>query len=287
MPTSSAPGSADSSRTWLRPMAPVPKTPTRKDEPALLRLASPAPAAPRHGPVNPPLAALDEGDEVVHVRIARQLGPEPLQGLGRVQLLAHQDAVGELQPAHVLGVEALALEADGVQAVAGRLLPHGLDERQHVHRGHGVAPHVGVPAHPAELVDGAEGADVGVVVHLDVPGQGGAVGEDDAAPHLAVVPDVSVGHEQAVAPHPGDAAALGRAAVDGAELPEDVAVADLQPDVLALELQVLGIETDGGLGIDAVLAADAGGAVDLRPSSDLRAGTDLDAGADHRERSDA
>ena len=37
-----------------------------------------------------------------------------------------------------------------------------------------------------------------------MPGQGGVVGEDDAAPHLAVVGDVGVGHEQAVAPHPGE-----------------------------------------------------------------------------------
>src|ERR1700681_4182709 len=121
MPTSSAPGSDDSSRTWLRPMAPVPKTPTRKGR-GLVRLASSPPAAPRSGLVNPPLAALDEGDEVVDVRIARQLGLEPLQGLGRIQLRAHESPVGELQPAHLLGVEPFALETDGVQAVTGRLL---------------------------------------------------------------------------------------------------------------------------------------------------------------------
>src|SRR3954470_15147254 len=128
MPTNSAPGSDDRRRTWLRPIAPVPKTPTRSERRGLLRLASSPPASPRHGLVDPPLAALDEGDQVVDVRIAGEVGLEPLQGLGCVQLRAHQDAVGELQPSHPLGVESLALETDGVQAVAGRLLPHGLDE---------------------------------------------------------------------------------------------------------------------------------------------------------------
>src|SRR5258706_1566089 len=285
MPTSSAPGSADSRRTWLRPMAPVPKTPTRRGATrgdSLFRLASSPPAAPGSGLVNPPLAALDEGDEVIDVGIARQLGLEPLQSLRSVQLRAHESPVGELQPAHPLVVEALALEADGVQTVAGRLLPHGLDVRQHVHGGDGVASDIGVAAHPAELVDGAEGADVGVVVDLDVPGQGGVVGEDDTAPQLAVVADVGVGHVDALPPHAGDAAALGGAAVDGAELAEDVAVADLQPDLLALELQVLRIEADGGVGIDPVLATDASRAIDLGPGPDLRAVTDLDAGPNHR-----
>src|SRR6195256_4138381 len=103
-------------------MAPVPKTPTRRGTGEVLLRVAPSPrAAPRHRLVNPPLAALDEVDEVVDVRIAGQLGLETLQGVRGVQLRAHQDAIGELQPAHPVGVEPLALEADGVQAVAGRL----------------------------------------------------------------------------------------------------------------------------------------------------------------------
>src|SRR4029077_20223541 len=118
------------------------------------------------------------------------------------------------------------------------------------------AAQIGVAAHPAELVHGGEGADVGVVMDLDVAGQGGVVGEDDPAPHLAVVADVGVGHEQAVASHSGDAAPLGGATVDSAGLAELIAVADLQPDPLAAELEVLRIEADGGAGMDTVLAAD-------------------------------
>src|SRR5947199_8369572 len=83
-----------------------------------------------------------------------------------------------------------------------------------------------------------------------------------------------------------DPAPLGRAAMDGAEFPKLVAVADLQPYLLPLELEVLGIEADGGLGVDPVLAADPRGALDLRAGPDLGAVADLDPRADHREGAD-
>ncbi len=95
--------------------------------------------------------------------------------------------------------------------------------------------------------------------------------------------DVGVGHEQIVAADPGHATPLGGTAVDGAELPELVAVADLQPHLLAVELEVLGIEADGRLGVDAVLPADPRRAIDLGARSDLGAVADLDARSDHRE----
>ena len=53
-------------------------------------------------------------------------------------------------------------------------------------------------ADPAELVDAGEGADGRVVRHLDVAGEGGAVGEDGVAAHPAVVGDVGIGHEEVV-----------------------------------------------------------------------------------------
>src|SRR5215203_1154368 len=268
-------------------MAPVPKTPTRRAERGkLFSLASSTPAATRRRLDDPPLGALDEGDQVVDLGVARQLGADLLQGLGSRQPRADEDTVGLLQPADALRVDPLALEADRVQAVAGRLLADRLDEGESVHGGHRVAAQVGVAPHPAELVHGGEGADGGVIVDLDVAGVGRVVGEDDAVAHLAVMGDVGIGHEQAVAAHAGDAAPLGGAAVDGAELPKVIAVADLQPDFLALELQVLGIEADGRLGIDPVLPADPGRSPDLGRGPDLRAVADRDAGADHRQGSD-
>ncbi len=74
--------------------------------------------------------------------------------------------------------------------------------------------------------------------------------------------------------------------MDGAEFAELVVVADLQPDLLAPELEVLGIEADGGLRVDPVLAADPRRPLDLRAGPDLGAVADLDPGADHREGTD-
>src|SRR5215216_1353470 len=140
-------------------MAPVPKTPTRRAGRArLLSLASPPPAAARRRLDDSPLGALDEGDQVVDLGVARELGADLLQGLGRRQPRADQDAVGLLQAADALRVHPLALEADRVQAVAGRLLAHRLDEGEGVHGDDAVPAHVGVTADAAELVDRREGA---------------------------------------------------------------------------------------------------------------------------------
>src|SRR6185369_6565659 len=186
-----------------------------------------------------------------------------------------------------LGADAFARQADLVDAVEGRLDAHRLHERQSVHGDHAVAAAVGMAADAAELVHRGEGADARVVVHLDVTGQGGVVGEDRAAPHLAVVRDVGVDHEEVVAADAGDAAPLRSTAVHGTSFTELVAIADLDGDPLAAELQVLRLEADAGVGEDAVLAADSGRPFDLGSRGDLGAFADLDLGTDDGERTDA
>ena len=57
-------------------------------------------------------------------------------------------------------------------------------------------------------------AEDGVVVDADVPGERGAVGHDHVVADRAVVRDVGVGHEEAVAADARQPAALDRAAVD-------------------------------------------------------------------------
>src|SRR5687767_3907367 len=205
-PTSSTPGREERMRTWFRPMAPVPTTATRR----LLSVAS-CPPATGLGLVDSALGGLDEVHQVVDRRIARQLAFDLLQRLGRVQAGAHQKAQGLIQAADAVGLETLALEADRVEAVEGRLQAHGLRERQRVHGDDAVAPDVGVAPHPAELVHRGEGRDRGVVVDLHVSGERGIVGEDRTVPYLAVVGHVGVGHEEVVAADAGDPASLGRA----------------------------------------------------------------------------
>src|SRR5690606_26362645 len=76
------------------------------------------------------------------------------------------------------------------------------------------------------------------------------------------------------------------AAVDGAVLAEDVAVADFQVGRLAFVLEILGLPADGGEGEEFVVPADAAGTADddvgmeRAAVADLRSGRDDAVGAD-------
>ena len=108
-----------------------------------------------------------------------------------------------------------------------------------------------------ELVDGGKSPDDHPLADLDMPAQGGAVGEDGLVADDAVVGDMCVRHQQDVIAQPRDALIVGRAAVDGTALAEDVAVADLQPRRLAGVLLVLRRAADGGERGDLIVRAHA------------------------------
>ena len=230
-----------------------------------------------------PLGGLDELEQVVDLLVTAELVADARDRLAGVEPRREQSLHRLPQAAARLRLHPLAPEPDRVEAVAGRLLADGLDVRQGVHGEHRVAADVGVAADPGELVHGAEGADRGVVVHGDVAGEGRVVGEHAAVADVAVVGHVAVRHEQVVGADRRHAAAEPGAPVDGRELAEVVAVADLEPARLASELEVLGLEADAGVREDPVVAADDGvGAEHLGAGADLRAGADPDTGADHR-----
>ncbi len=81
-------------------------------------------------------------------------------------------------------------------------------------------------------------------------------------------------------------AVLCGAAVDGDELADGVAVADLERGWFAAVLLVLRIGADRRELEDPVAAADAGGPFDDHVGPDARARTDPHAGTDHRVRAD-
>jgi len=114
-------------------------------------------------------------------------------------------------------------------------------ERQDVLGDHREAADEGVFADPAELVDAAESAEVGVVLDDDMPSQRGGVGENGLAPNPAVVADMGIRHEIIIAADFGQPPSFGRPAVDGNVFPEKIAVSDLDlrfvvpiPDILRL-----------------------------------------------------
>jgi hypothetical protein len=178
------------------------------------------------------------------------------EGVGDVELGGEQGAVGGAEFLELGGSEALALEADFVEAVGVVVaLDAGEGVGQHVLGDGGAAADVAVAADAAELVDGAEGADGGVVFDGDVAGESGGVGEDAAVADGGVVADVGVGHDEAVAADAGDAAAAFGAAGDGDVLADGVVVADVEAGGFAGVFEILRGDAEAGEGEDAVVAA--------------------------------
>src|SRR5690606_8482941 len=180
-----------------------------------------------------------------------ELGPGHVQRLGRAADRGH--ALGD-ETAPLQG-----LDVDPARAAVA-FLRHQ-HERLHVAVDERAYADERVRANAAELVHPGEAAQVHLVADLHVAGEGGVVGEHAAVADPAVVGDVHVGQQPVVVADAGAAAAVARAAVDGAELADDVAVADLELGVLAGELLVLRVAADGHVRVDAVVAADPGRAL--------------------------
>ncbi len=179
-----------------------------------------------------------------------------VDGLGSVELGAKQQAVSALQRAEALGGKSFALQADGVDAVAGGLaLGDHAGKWRHVLGDDRGSADVGIAADAAELVHGRKGADGGEIFHGDVAGQSGAVGENGLVADVAIMRDVRVGHEQAAAADGGGAAAADCAAADGDVFAESIFVADDEMGFFAGKFQILGIAADGAEGMENIVAA--------------------------------
>src|SRR6202000_3324565 len=98
---------------------------------------------------------------------------------------------------------------------------------------------VGMLAHTSELVHGTHCADNSKVLHRDMPGQRGGVGEDDVIAYLGVVPNMHIGHQQAVGPELRYAATPRGPTRDGDVLADVVVVPNLNAGGFIPALQVL------------------------------------------------
>src|SRR5258706_6021979 len=134
-------------------------------------------------------------------------------------------------------------------------------------------------------MDRHETADDGAVVHGDMPRHLHGVGDDHIVADDAVMGDVHVRHEEAARPH-RRLAGRGAAAVDRAVLPDDRAAADLDPRLLALVFQVLGIVPDDRAVPDLHAVAHARVALEDGVRRDAAALAHRDPRADHAIRPD-
>src|SRR6185312_13929307 len=233
---------------------------------------------------HPAVALLDELDQHLGIR-GERFGPDAFDRLGGVEAGVEQQTKRLLQGGDALGREALPFQSDLVGTVGVVFAFFAGDgEGQDVLGGDRAAAEVGVSAHTHELMDGGESPDRGVVTDLDVAAEGGAVGHNDVGADDAVVGHVAVSHEQVVAADAGQASALHGAAVEGAELADDVVVAHLQPGGLTVIGNVLRTQADAVEREEVVACADAAGTLNDHMGVKHAGLTQLDLGTDDAAR---
>jgi hypothetical protein len=135
---------------------------------------------------------------------------------------------------------------------------------------------VGVFPDATELMDRAEGADLGVIFDGDMAGESGAVDEDGVIADEAIVGDMGVGHDQVVAADAGNRAAFYGAAIDRGKFAEFIFVADFEGNAFAPVSEVLRVAADDGERIHVIFLAEARGALDHRVVVEATAVAELD-----------
>jgi hypothetical protein len=143
---------------------------------------------------------------------------------------------------------------------------------------------VGTDLH--ELVDAGQPADRHPVTEVHMAPQRGVVRQRGVVVHLAIVRDMAVGHDPVVASDARDATGPLDTQVDGAELANGVAVADVQLGALPRVFFVLGNGADRVELEDLVVLPDAGLALNDTVRADPGAPADADVRADNGVRAD-
>ena len=118
-------------------------------------------------------------------------------------------------------------------------------ERQDILRDRRSAANIGMRADAHELMHRAERSHHRPLFDRHVAAQGGAIHQHGVIADHAIVPDVRVRHDQQVAAHLGQSAALHRAAIDRHVLANLVVIADLEARRLAFVGDILRRHADG------------------------------------------
>ena len=152
--------------------------------------------------------------------------------------------------------KAAAPQGDDVHAARSRRRPLAEHVRGHVMENARQPGHERVAADRGPVVHGHAPGERGMGMDADMPPQERAVGDDHAVADLAVVRDMTAGHEEVAAPHDGHAVFLLRGPVDRHPFADDVVVANLHARVAAAVADILRIGTDDGIGKDPVAGPD-------------------------------
>ncbi len=260
-------------------------TPTRSGEVLSCRAQPPLPArCARQCRDDSALTGLQEVDEIGDLGGLWQLRLHALDRLRGIQVGPQKEPNRRRDVLDSVLFEVLAFETDRIHPITCWLDADGLDPGQGVLRNHRIATDIGVTSNTTELMDGAEGADRRVVLHLDMPSQGGSIAEHRPTPNMTVVRHMGVGHEQIVIANGGQPTTIFSPPMHRAELAESIPVPDLEARLAAAVLQILRLEPDTGMRKNTVLPADPAGAVDLSAGADLGTLSNADVGPNHSVR---
>ena len=185
--------------------------------------------------------------------------------LREVEIGVEEEPIGALEGRDGLGRIVRAAEPDGVEPVELDRVADRLHERGDILVDAAAAADERHRADGHELVHGDQSGENRPVVHGDVARELGPVGDDDAGADVTVVGQVHVAHDEGAGADGGRAGRLG-AAIDGAVLPDPGSLPDLDPGLLAAELEVLRLapedgpdaDTDARAEPDVALQRDAG-----------------------------
>lgn len=169
-----------------------------------------------------------------------------------------QQFVGFTDRANGSGGKVFPLEGDDIDASWSGGEPFGEHVRRDVLQDARQSADEAVASDRGKVMDRDAAAQCRVVFNPDVTAQHDIVGGDHAVFHDAIVGDVGVGHEVALAADAGDPKILFSTSVYGYAFSEDVAVPDSDLCWRALVRQVLRIRTDDTAGKEAIVATDGG-----------------------------
>ena len=137
----------------------------------------------------------------------------------------------------------------------------------------------GIIADATKLVETYAPAYVDVIANFDVTAKGGMTTHHELITDSAFVGDVAIGENEIVIPNDG-LSAFCSGTVHGGEFAEDVTAADAEPRTAALELEIVRLTPDIGVGVNFIIIAYSSDAVDSGVVHDLGAFSDFDAGPD-------
>ena len=107
-----------------------------------------------------------------------------------------------------------------------------------------------------KVVDRAKSADRGPLLDDNVAAKRRRIGENDVIANDAIVRNVGICHDERVAAHVGEPAALYGATIDSGELADHIVISYFEPGCFARITHVLRCEPDRAKGKELIMCAD-------------------------------